>query len=303
MDPHRSRRTRRPIRSLPAALLVLGVVGLFAACANLDGVKQFAAGVDGLARTSDDFYRRQADADLRLRLAVVDLADDPWDKALGGDALASEARRHRAAVAALQVYAQGLNELATVSESKEIEAAATELSGAFTSLSATLTGTAITDESALATAFTAVARAYVDLKAQRAIRKAALAAQPHVEVILATLRQDIARQQQRLLQVQRLAASSRRELLYEGLRKGFATASPAEQAMRTMAAQGLMGEELEARRIDPGDEALLRQFRAAVDSCLTAHGAIAGTSAQDAIPTFVKRVRDLAATIQRLAKS
>ena len=287
-------------RSQPAVIpagslrlcLALGVMTwLVSACASLEPVQQFAAGVDGLARSSNDFYRMSAESDRRLRMSTVDLTE-PWTKAVGGDEVLSEIRRHQAAVGALQAYARALNELATVSDGKEVEAAAKELGGALTSFSGTLTGSA-PEEGILGGAIAAVGKAYVDLKARRAIKAAVTTAQPHVEIIVATLLEDAKRQRQRM-GVARVNASARREKLYESLRTGSS-----EPAFRTLTAQQLVGDERDDLAIEPGQDLVLASFEEAAKACGAAHRALAqdriGT---EAVEAFVRRVSELVSAVQ-----
>jgi hypothetical protein len=64
-----------PAKSL-RLFFALGVMTwLVSACASLEPVQQFAAGVDGLARSSNDFYRMSAESDRRLRMKVLDPID------------------------------------------------------------------------------------------------------------------------------------------------------------------------------------------------------------------------------------
>jgi hypothetical protein len=280
-----------PTGSLRLCLALTVTTWLVSACASLEPVQQFAAGVDGLASSSNDFYRMSAESDRRLRMSNVDLTD-PWIKAVGGEEVLSEIRRHQAAVGALHAYARALNELATVSDGKEVEAAAKELGGALTSFSGTLTGSA-PEEGVLAGAIAAVGKAYVDLKARRAIKAAVTTAQPHVEIIVATLLQDAKRQRNRMV-VAREKASVRREDLYKALQSG----GP-KDPFRILAAQRLVGEERDDLATAPGQDLVLVRFEEAAKACGAAHRALAqdriGTEAIDA---FVRRVSELAAAVQ-----
>jgi len=122
----------------------------------------------------------------------------------------SEARRNRAAVASLAQYAQSLKELAEFNDDENVEKSAKELSGNLSAFAKTLDASADVKESVLATAITQLAKIYIDLKIREVVHEKVRLAQHDVSVIVNTLKDDIARQKQRL-DVSRLTATATRE--------------------------------------------------------------------------------------------
>src|SRR5205823_9182316 len=137
----------------------------------LKAVGTFGEGAGQLATASDKLYASILDTDKQLAALAVTLPKDTFEKAVGGQNLRSEVRRHKAAIASLAAYASTLKDFATYNQDSEIEGASKDLSSSLSGLAKTLDKTASVDESALATALTSVAQLYFSLKQRAVVRQ------------------------------------------------------------------------------------------------------------------------------------
>lgn len=290
-------------------------------CVNLDAVGEFAVGAEALSEASAVFYDKSLDSDRYLAKLNVDLAAptqnplcrkadgsfvSPWDCASKGDNLIAEARRHRAATAALAQYAQSLEAIANFDDDAAVAQASQQLSDNLKQLAKTLDASVDAKESALAEAIGGLAKVYIDLKARDAIFHKTQLAQPAVASIVHTLQDDIKRQRQRL-SAGRLSAQATREQWFEAFRQKYqaADASPADQAALSIAAGHLVDDELLDKLAEQPDLSFLDQLQQTAESCLQAHIAIQNPDLGDKIHTvhgFFNDARNLTSALKNLSR-
>lgn len=289
-----------PYHARLVAFLV--VVVYLGGCVNLEPVGKFAEGAQMLSTASGEFYNIELETDRKLAGLTIDLNDprDTWLTATTGEKLIAEARRHRAAVAALAQYAASLNEIAEFDDDDEIGKASETLSENLTSLASTL-GTASLDDSILASAIGTLAKIYIDVKAKTIIHNKVEQAHPHVKTIVNTLVEDIERQQQRFA-LDRINTSARREKWFNAFRTGYSKASEAEQASRSIAAAKLITDELNDILNQQPAEAFLEGIRRTAESCLEAHEAIRDQDLKERAGVLVDFLNDARSLLSDLRK-
>ncbi len=244
------------------------------ACTNMGAVGKFADGAQALSRAAGRFYGMELDTDRQIAMTTIDLGAKhdiaacqkndgsfltPWDCATKGENLISEARRNRAAVAALAQYAQSLKEMAEFNDDANIEETSKELSGNLSVLAKSLDPEANTNESILANAISGLAKVYIDLKVRKAVYHKVRLAQEDVVKIVIMMRDDIKRQKARLA-VSRINAKATREEWFNAFKERYQSNQAlivqnattharraelkSENAKLTIAAGTLVGDEL-----------------------------------------------------------
>ncbi|MGY6276989.1 hypothetical protein [Methylomonas sp. MgM2] len=294
---------------------------LLSGCANLEAVGEFARGAKALSDASGKFYEKSLESDRQLAMLGVDLGAaynspecrkkdasylTPWDCAVRGENLLSETRRNRAAVAALGLYAQALNEIASFKDDAQIEKTSEELSGNLIDIAKTLDIAVDTKESALATAIIDVAKIYVDLKVRTIVYEKVKQAQEPVSLIVQTLKEDIKHQQQRV-KVGRINAKATREQWFDAFRQDYQnpTTTAASKAALSIAAGHLVEDELFDLMEELPNKQFLANLERTADSCLKAHAAIQDPDLKDradAVKLFVKDAKNLLSSAKRLAE-
>ncbi len=282
----------------------LSILSLLNGCVNLDAVGEFAAGAQKLSLASEEFYRSELETDRKLAGLVVNLGEpvaageSAWVKASGkGENLIAEARRHKAAVAALANYAASLREIAGFDDEADIAESSKKLSRNLVSLSDRLDSSAGVDESALAEAFTRLASLYSNVKKRAVVREQVKKAQPYVETIVTTMLKDIERQQVRF-SMTRLSANINREKWFNSFQHDYRSAAlPSSQnSLLAIAAGRLVEDELQEKLAELPTRRFLEQLEKTANSCLAAHKAIGETDLKkDAkvLVDFVGDARDL----------
>ena len=295
------------IRLYTRFIVILLFVVFLTGCVNLKAVGKFSEGAQVLSEASGKFYAIELETDRQLAAMTVNLGakqksekckikDDeymtPWDCATKGKNLMSEARRNRAAVAALAQYAKSLNEIATFDDDENIEKASQELSGNLSNLAKTLDA-ANTKEEVLASAISGLAKIYLDIKVRKIIYQKIKLAQDDVATIVNTLRDDIKRQQQRFA-INRLNAKATREEWFKAFRKGYQSggASASDKAFLTIAAGKLVGDDLKDELAAQPATLFLEELDETAASCLKAHEAIQNPDLSDKAGTVIKFVND-----------
>lgn len=294
-----------------ALVVFLFLVGLLNGCVNLEAVGKFADGTQALSEASGKFYEMELQTDRQLASMTVDLgASSPdcssgthWDCATKGKNLMSESRRNRAAVASLAEYARGLQGIATFTDDENIEKASQKLSGNLGDLVKTLDRKANPKEEVLASAISSLAQVYLDLKVSKIVYEKVKLAHPHVKTITDSLRNDIQRQQQRVI-INRLNAKATREGWFNGFRSGYqdAGASSGEKAIFTIAAGKLVENELRDELAVQPSTLFLEKFEATVESCVKAHKAIRKPNLSERSSTIVKFAGDARSLISTLSQ-
>lgn len=296
------------IRLYTRCLVILFFVVFLTGCVNLKAVRKFSEGAQMLSEASGKFYAIELETDRQLAAMSVNLGakqksekckinDDEymtsWDCATKGKNLMSEARRNRAAVAALAQYAKSLNEIATFNDDENIEEASQELTGKLSNLAKTLNAAAGPNEKVLASAISGLAKIYLDIKARKIIYQKIKLAQDDVATIVNTLCNDIKRQQQRFA-INRLNAKATREEWFKAFRKGYQSggASASDKAFLTIAAGKLIGDDLKDELAAHPATLFLEELDKAAASCLKAHEAIQNPDLSDKAGTVIKFVND-----------
>jgi hypothetical protein len=292
---------------------------LASGCANLDAVSKFAGGTHALAEASGQFYDMTLETDRQLAAMTVDLGSaenspdcagkngsqlTPWDCATRVESLMSETRRNRAAVQALDYYAQGLDQIARLDEDKQVEKAAKELSGNLDRLLNTLEVDGPKDESALAKAISSVANIYIDLKASKLVHKKAEQAQEGVSIIVQTLLNDIQRQHKRI-KANRENAKATRELWFNSFRDDYKapSTSGANKVALSIAAGHLVEDELVEKLAEQPNKQFLDNLERTAKSCLDAHLAIQDPDLKDRaenVGSFFKDAKNLLSSVKHI---
>ena len=292
---------------------------LIGGCANFDAVGKFAEGTRDLAEASGQFYDMTLTTDRQLALLNIDLSGienspecatkdgnylTPWDCATETEGLMAEARRNRAAVQTLALYAQGLNQIATLDEDKAVENAAKDLSANLNKVASSLDATGSVDESALAKSITKIASIYLDLKASHVVQEKAVQAQTDVSLVLQTLIKDIQRQQKRV-QMNRLVAKATREDWFNAFREEYQSAnvSKAGQVALSVAAGHLVEAELNDKLAELPNQQFLENLERTAKSCLEAHIAIQNPELKNRaenITHFVNDAKNLVSSVKRI---
>ncbi|WP_031433416.1 hypothetical protein [Methylomarinum vadi] len=266
-------------------ILYLSLPALLSGCVNLDAVGKFADGTEKLSIASAEFYRSELETDRKLAGLVVDLGEtvpadeSAWVNASSrGENLIAEARRNRAAVAALASYAESLREIAEYDDEEEIAESSGKLSRNLVSLSHELDSSSSVDESALAQAFTQLAGLYSKVKTRSVILEKVKKAQPHVETIVYTMLRDIERQQVRF-SLARLSANVNREKWFNSFQHDYRSAGLADsqKSLLAMAAGQLVEDELAEKLSELPSRRFLEKLQKTANSCLAAHKAIGET--------------------------
>lgn len=276
-------------------------LALTAGCANLGEVIIFARSTKQVVDSSERFAGIVRERDVELASSFGVSQYDTLE-ALGDDhdlKLAS-LKRLDTALAALRTYAVGLEEIATLNQDNEIEAAAKSLAGALGSV-ARSSGLPATD--VLATAIAEVAKAILAIKQRKAVRSAALNAGPHVNNILTALENEINALIGKRGEIDQIISDAQLGTTfeiwaarYQQLDEQFAAryaqyvnASEAErrklaeqmdgilleQAALRESSRGLIGIYLEEKYSDSQEEVFLAALRRTVMACREAHGKIA----------------------------
>jgi len=296
------------IRLYTRFIVILLFVVFLTGCVNLKAVGKFSEGAQVLSEASGKFYAIELKTDRQLAAMTVNLGakqksekckikDDeymtPWDCATKGKNLMSEARRNRAAVAALAQYAKSLNEIAIFDDDKNIEKASQELSGNLSDFAKTLDAAADRKEKVLASAISRLAKIYLDIKVRKIIYQKIKLAQDDVATIVNTLRDDIKRQQQRFA-INRLNAKATREEWFNAFRKEYQSggASASDKAFLTIAAGKLVGDDLKDELAAQPATLFLEELDETAASCLKAHEAIQNPDLSDKAGTVIKFVND-----------
>ena len=296
------------IRLYTRFIVILLFVVFLTGCVNLKAVGKFSKGAQVLSEASGKFYAIELETDRQLAAMTVNLGakqksekckikgDEymtPWDCATKGKNLMSEARRNRAAVAALAQYAKSLNKIATFDDDENIEKASQELSGNLSNLAKTLDAAADRKEKVLASAISRLAKIYLDIKVRKIIYQKIKLAHDDVATIVNTLRDDIKRQQQRFA-INRLNAKATREEWFKAFRKGYQSGgvSASDKAFLTIAAGKLVGDDLKDELAARPATQFLEGLDETAASCLKAHEAIQNPDLSDKAGTVIKFVND-----------
>lgn len=296
------------LKHQPTALALLSV--LLSGCVNFGALDKFADGAQMLAQASGEFYLIELDTDRRLAGLTVDLEEPaqpgrvPWQEATAGANLIAEARRHKAAVAALAHYASSLKSIAHYDNEQAVQKSAKNLSKHLGALAQTLDSSANPDESALAKAITNLANLYAGVKVKKIVLEKVEQAQPHVETIVNILVADIKRQQQRF-ELTRLSASAKREQWFNAFKRDYLSGrlSASEKSFVAMAAGDLVEAELADKLAERPARNFLTQLNNTAASCLAAHQAIRNsdlkTDAQELV-SFIDESRQLLIDVRNL---
>ena len=308
------------IRPYTRFILILLFVVFLNGCANLKAVGKFSEGSQALSEAAGKFYAMELETDRELAAMNVDLGAKqksekckikgneymtPWDCATKGKNLMSEARRNRAAVAALAQYAKSLHEIAIFDDDENIQKGSQELTGNLSNLAKTLDATADSKEEVLARAISGLAKIYLDVKVRKIIYQKIKLAQDDVETIVNMLRDDIKRQQQRFA-INRLNAKATREEWFEAFRKGYQSggASASHKAFLTIAAGKLVGDDLRDELATQPAPLFLEELDETAASCLKAHEAIQNPDLIDKagiVIQFVNDARGLLSSVNQLS--
>ncbi len=284
-------------------VVLIVLAGLLPGCVNLEAVGKFADGAEKLSEASAEFYQAELQTDRKLAGLTVDLAEpannneSAWVKASKGENLMAEARRNKAAVAALANYADGLKSIAFFDNDEAVAKSAEKLSGNLSGLASELDRNASPDESALAEAITQLASLYTRVKTQEIIHDKVKAADPYVEVIVKTMIGDIERQQSRFA-ITRLNANVNREKWFNAFKKDYQSGnlSASQKSFAAMAAGQLVEDELQEKLAERSTRQFLTQLKKTANSCLSAHKAIRDTDLQSdakALSEFADDARKL----------
>ncbi len=288
---------------------ILFVCSVLTGCVNLEAVGKFSEGAQALSEASGKFYTMELETDRQLAKMTVNLDSKgcknkknvsmvPWDCATKGENLMSEARRNRAAVAALAQYAKSLNEIATVNEDENIEKASQELAGNLGNLTKTLDANADTREQLLASAISELANIYVDAKARKVIYQNIKLAQGNVETIINMLRDDIKLQQERFNRNRENTQATREEWFKVfGEEYRSVGVSSSRKAFLTIAAGKLVEDELIDKLSEEPNKLFLKDLDIAAESLLKAHKAIQNPDLGDKAGEIVKFVNDAQALL------
>ncbi len=293
------------LRTIP--IVTLFIVAITTGCTNLETVEEFAKGTQALSEASGKFYEMELETDRQLAVMTVDLDEikqggiTPWDRATKGKKLMSEARRNRAAVAALAQYAQSLNEIATFNDDDDIEKASKELSGNLSSLAATL-DSAAPEEGVLADAISGLGKIYIDLKVRKIIYEKIKLAQDDVETIINMLKEDIERQMNRF-KLGRINNSATREEWFNGfIQKYQGSTDASERAILSITAGNLIGDELKEQLAVLPATLFLEKLNKTANSCLESHKAIQNQDLRDNVGTLVRFVNDARSLLSSVNK-
>ncbi len=293
------------LRTIP--IVTLFIVAITTGCTNLETVEEFAKGTQALSEASGKFYEMELETDRQLAVMTVDLDEikqggiTPWDRATKGKKLMSEARRNRAAVAALAQYAQSLNEIATFNDDDDIEKASKELSGNLSSLAATL-DSAAPEEGVLADAISGLGKIYIDLKVRKIIYEKIKLAQDDVETIINMLKEDIERQMERF-KLGRINNSATREEWFNGfIQKYQGSTDASERAILSSSAGNLIGDELKEQLAVLPATLFLEKLNKTANSCLESHKAIQNQNLRDNVGTLVRFVNDARSLLSSVNK-
>jgi hypothetical protein len=303
------------IRLCTSSIVTLFFVASITGCVNLKTVEKFAKGTQALSEASGKFYEMELETDQQLAAMNVDLGAKqksekcknkdgtymtPWDCATKGKNLMSEARRNRAAVAALAQYAQSLNEIATFDDDKNVEKASKALSGNLSKLAKTLDSAADPKEAMLASAISGLGKIYIDMKVRKIIYEKIRQAQGDVTKIINMLKDDIKRQQDRFA-INRVTTEATREEWFNAFREkyqsnvksslGKATITD-ENAILSITAGNLIRDDLKDQLAAPSDILFLKKLNKTAVSCLQAHAAIQNQKLSDKAGTLVKFIND-----------
>ena len=219
----------------------------------------------------------------------------------------SEARRNRAAVAALAQYAQSLKEIAEFNDDENVEKSSKELSDNLSTFAKTLGTAADPKESVLANAISGLAKIYIDLRVRKIVYEKVRLAQDDVSTIVNMLKEDIARQQQRLAN-SRLNAKATREEWFNAFREKYQnnktlmsnngisasekTRLNSENANLSIAAGSLVGDELIDKLAVQPNTLFLDELKETASSCLEAHKAIQNPDLSDKSAVIIKFIND-----------
>jgi hypothetical protein len=294
------------IKSITLVFLLMSLAG----CANFDAVGKFADGAQMLSQASGEFYDSELTTDRKLAGLLVDLSgpiqpgQSAWLETSAGKSLIAEARRNKAAVAALGQYAISLKEIAAFDNDKAVEQSSERLSSNLAGLAKTLDSSANPDESALAQAITSLANIYTGIKVKKVVHKKAQQAQPYVEQIINTLVADIKRQQQRFT-LTRLNASAKREQMFNTFKQDYNSAGllGSQKSLLDSAASKLVEDELAEQLAELPAQEFLAQLNNTADSCLAAHKAIQDADIKDdakELIAFVDDARKLVSSVSKL---
>jgi hypothetical protein len=294
------------IRKCILIVALATLISAFTGCTNLKDVGTFADSAKALATSSDQLYEMTYRSDRQIAgftaATTQPAVQDPFETAIGTQALLNESKRHRAAVGALTAYADALNNLATLNESTQIDASAKELSTSLLSFKDQLKGLNDIDSDQLTNAIEAVANIFIDVRKQIVIREKVKAAQPHVKNIVAIILKDVQRQEQRS-GVELSSRKSARRIWFDGLISGYDTASASDKALRGMAAGDIIVAEIDDRKADLDNAAFLEQLTRAANSCVAAHDALSRShGSKDAVIKFYNEIRSLVSALQHIQK-
>jgi hypothetical protein len=297
---------------------ILFICAFLVGCVNLEAVGKFSEGAQALSEASGKFYTMALETDRQLAKMTVYLGSEeeskhcknndgtdkiPWKCATEHKELMSEARRNRAAVAALAQYAKSLNEIATFNDDENIEKASQALAGNLSNLRKTLDNAANPDEEALSSAILGLADIFVNVKVRKIIYQKINLAHEHVETIVNTLRKDIKRQQTRFA-INRLNSSGEREKWFMAFREGYRSdgASESEKAFLTIAAGKLVEDELKDQLAERPSMLFVAELDHAAESLLKAHEAIQNPDLSDKAGVVVKFVKDARALLSNVSQ-
>lgn len=306
-------------------LAILCFSPVLTGCVDMAPVGEFANGAEALSEASGKFYQMTLDTDLSLAGNTVMLnppkevkeacldekLDTNFKCQLNSDNLLKETRRNRAAIMALNYYAQSLKAMAEFNDDAQIEQASKELGGNLQSLSNELGGkiqglakdVADPQDSVLANAISSLGKLYIDLKVQQAVFEKTKLAQPAVTTIINTFVQDIKRQIQGI-RVNRNAAYAAREKRFNAFSEEYKRKdiTAAQRELLNIQAGDQIREELADRIAFLPSQTFLDGLIKTADSCLKAHEAIQQPNLKDRaqiIGGFVNDAKGLLSSMKR----
>ena len=295
---------------------ILFICAFLAGCVNLKAVEKFSEGAQALSEASGKFYAMQLETDRQLAKMTIYLGSEqegeycknqdgtdkvPWKCATEHKQLMSEARRNRAAVAALAQYAKSLNEIANFNDDENIEKASQALAGNLSHLRKTLDNAANPDEEVLSHAILGLEKIYLNVKVRKIIYQKINLAHEHVETIVNILRKDIKRQQTRFV-LNRLNSSGEREKWFMAFREEYRSdgVSESEKAFLTIAAGKVVEDELKDQLAERPSIQFVAELDHAAESLLKAHEAIQNPALSDKAGVVVKFVKDARALLSNV---
>ena len=266
-------------------ILALSING----CVNLKAVSKFSEGAKKLSDASGKFYDMQLETDRQDAAISVNLGNGvlcdqeiPWEcTTKKGTDLIEPARIKHAAVESLAAYANGLNEISTAKNKKNIKKAATELGNNLDSIAKTLEIAAPVKGSILASAISELGGMYVDVKSKRVIYEAVEQSQNDVDVIINALVEDTETQMDTLKR-SRVRDHSKRGRWFDAFRGRYGESnSGSEKAYLSIAAGKLVSDDIKDELAYEPSQQFLKQLTKTAAECRQAHRAIGDPTLSD----------------------